>query len=75
MREVNGTRQQHRRDFKADYECEGCGHIEKDVNGYDDHNFHVNVIPGFKCKECGESTNSLGVEIEDKTRAPKDLIL
>lgn len=44
---------QHRRDFRADYECENCGHIEKDKSGYDDANFHNNVIPKMKCPKCG----------------------
>ncbi len=45
---------QHRRDFWADYECEHCGHIEKDQPGYDDSNFHNNVIPKMKCEKCGK---------------------
>ncbi len=45
---------QNRRDFRADYECEHCGHVEKDSSGYDDSNFHQNVIPKMKCKECGK---------------------
>lgn len=44
---------QHRRDFEAIYECEHCGHLEKGW-GYDDDNFHVNVIPKQKCDVCGE---------------------
>ena len=40
-----------RRDFTAIYECEHCGATEKG-NGYDDANFHQNVIPLMKCKEC-----------------------
>ena len=51
---------QHRRDFCADYECEGCGHIEKNQRGYDDANFHQNVIPTMVCKQCGQSAISLG---------------
>jgi primosomal protein N' len=43
-----------RRDFWADMECESCGHIEKNVSGYDDAYFHNNVIPKMKCKKCGE---------------------
>ena len=43
---------QHRRDFTALYECEHCGYEEKS-SGYDDANFHNNVIPKLKCKECG----------------------
>jgi hypothetical protein len=52
---------QHRRDFRADMVCEGCGSEEKNVGGYDDRNFHDNVIPAMKCKKCGESRNSLGL--------------
>lgn len=42
---------QHRRDFQAIYECEHCGH-EKKGNGYDDANFHNNVIPNMECPQC-----------------------
>ena len=45
---------QHRRDFRADYECEHCGHIERDQRGYDDANFHNNVIPKMVCPKCGK---------------------
>ena len=47
---------QHRRDFWAIYECEHCGFSYRD-SGYDDSNFHQNVIPEMKCKECGKSAN------------------
>lgn len=52
---------QHRRDFTAIYKCENCNHEEKG-NGYDDRNFHDNVIPNMKCKKCGESAKSLGTD-------------
>lgn len=45
---------QSRRDFRADMVCEHCGHVEKDVKGYDDDNFHRNVIPDMPCSQCGE---------------------
>ena len=49
---------QHRRDFIADYECEHCGHIEKNQSGgYDDSNFHQNVIPNMICSKCGKKAN------------------
>ena len=48
---------QHRRDFRADYECEHCGHIEKNKYGYDDSNFHENVIPTMTCTECGKAAD------------------
>ena len=44
---------QHRRDFTAVYVCEHCGHT-KEAYGYDDANFHQNVIPAMKCDSCGE---------------------
>lgn len=48
---------QRRRDFKCIYECEHCGNEEKGA-GYDDANFHKNVIPNFQCENCGEKANS-----------------
>ena len=44
---------QHRRDFYAIYECEHCGNTRRG-SGYDDDNFHRNVIPAMKCEKCGE---------------------
>ncbi len=49
---IREIKSQSRRDFTAIYECESCGHTE-DGRGYDDDNFHRNVIPGMKCKKCG----------------------
>lgn len=43
---------QNRRDFDADLECEHCGHIEKNILGYDDNYFHDIIIPNMKCKSC-----------------------
>ena len=43
---------QSRRDFRAVYKCDHCGH-EFEGSGYDDANFHQNVIPKMKCTECG----------------------
>lgn len=52
---IKQINRQNRRDFYADYECEHCGNIEKDSYGYDDANFHQNVIPAMKCKQCGKT--------------------
>lgn len=46
---------QHRRDFQAIYMCEHCGD-EHTGSGYDDANFHDNVIPSMDCKKCGEKS-------------------
>jgi transcription elongation factor Elf1 len=48
---------QHRRDFKAIFECEHCGY-EMEQKGYDDENFHTNVIPNIACPKCGEKAPS-----------------
>ena len=45
---------QNRRDFTAIYECEHCGHEVKG-SGYDDRNFHENVIPSMRCPKCGKT--------------------
>lgn len=55
---------QSRRDLYIDMECEKCGAISKDVPAYDDRNFWDNVVPDFKCDQCGESTKSLGLRPE-----------
>lgn len=47
---------QHRRDFTAVYECEHCGHSEE-KKGYDDANFHQNVIPNMICPKCGKKAS------------------
>lgn len=43
---------QNRRDFSAILECEHCGHEERMTDGYDDDNFHRNVVPNIKCQRC-----------------------
>jgi len=48
---------QHRRDFRADYECEHCGHIEANKSGYDDAYFHEIVIPKMECPKCGKAAD------------------
>lgn len=47
---------QNRRDFWANYECECCGHIEEHKSGYDDTNFHKNVIPQMVCPNCRKTS-------------------
>jgi len=47
---------QNRRDFTAIYECEHCGH-EHEGRGYDDANFHENVIPNFTCPKCDKKAD------------------
>ena len=48
---------QSRRDFQAVYQCEHCDH-EVESYGYDDTNFHQNVIPAMKCPECDKSADA-----------------
>jgi rubredoxin len=46
--------EQIRRDFWADMVCEHCGHVQRNKSGYDDDNFHRNVIPNMQCPKCGK---------------------
>lgn len=45
---------QTRRDFHAVYVCEHCEH-EMESYGYDDTNFHQNVIPNMVCPKCNKT--------------------
>lgn len=45
---------QYRRDFSAILICEHCNHEQKLTTGYDDDNYHRNVIPNIKCGSCGQ---------------------
>lgn len=63
---------QNRRDFTAIYECEHCGCEEKG-NGYDDINFHRNVIPDMKCENCGKTAANDYRPLA--TKYPSDLIV
>lgn len=56
---------QRRRDFTANYECESCGHVQVG-QGYDDRNFHDNVVPKIKCSNCGKNRNDLIEELVGK---------
>ncbi len=56
---------QTRRDFTAIYECEHCNHTHQG-NGYDDDNFHKNVIPRWSCSQCDKKSSD-----DYKPRTPK----
>lgn len=43
-----------RRDFQAIYICEHCNRTVT-KSGYDDANFHENVIPAMVCEGCGKT--------------------
>lgn len=47
---------QDRRDFQAIFECEHC-HYTVDRWGYDDENFHRNVIPSWVCGKCAKTAS------------------
>jgi len=57
---------QTRRDFQAIYICEKCD-TEETASGYDDENFHKNVIPSKICEKCGESLISQGADYRPLT--------
>jgi len=52
---IKEIKSQHRRDFKAIFECEHCGATEE-KGGYDDAYYHNEVIPNMECKECGKKS-------------------
>ena len=67
---------QNRRDFSAEYTCEGCDHKQIDNSGYDDKYYHENVIPNIQCKNCKESTITLGRPIEPQaTKYPENYVV
>jgi hypothetical protein len=53
---------QSRRDLYGTLKCEGCDHEQKFV-GYDDQNYHHNVVPNIKCTACGKSAKELGADV------------
>ena len=57
---------QHRRDFRAIYECESCGETQEG-SGYDDGFFHQKVIPEMKCKACDKTSKDSGEEYRPLT--------
>jgi len=63
---INKITYQHRRDFEAVYECEGCG-FTQNGRGYDDDNFHVNVIPSMRCPKCGKTSLECGADYRPLT--------
>ena len=65
---------QHRRDFQAVYECESCKATET-ISGYDDTNYHMNVVPNIKCKVCDNSTQSLALNPVDNTIVPSYVVI
>jgi len=46
---------QHRFDFTAILGCEHCEHEAHLKHGYDDGNYHQNVIPAMLCGGCGKN--------------------
>jgi len=45
---------QSRRDFTGILICEHCRNEQELNSGYDDANYHNNVIPNFVCKKCNK---------------------
>lgn len=63
---INKITYQHRRDFQAVYECEGCGHT-CEGRGYDDAYFHQNVIPSMRCPKCNKTSAECGADYRPLT--------
>jgi hypothetical protein len=56
---------QHRNDFDGILECEHCGECQTMRYGYQDDNFHRNVIPKFTCLSCKK--NRAGEIVDENT--------
>ena len=41
-----------RNDFWGTTECEHCGFVDTNAKGYDDFNYHENVVPSLRCPAC-----------------------
>lgn len=53
---IKEIKSQNRRDFRAVYECEHCGHTHEG-SGYDDAYFHNQVIPAKECPKCSKTAS------------------
>jgi ribosomal protein L37AE/L43A len=69
---IRTIKSQHRRDFAAIYECEHCGH-SYEGRGYDDDNFHKNVIPNWPCEKCGKKADESYRPLT--TKYPADMVV
>ena len=69
---IQEIKSQHRRDFNAIYECEHCG-CETEGSGYDDENFHKNVIPKMECQECKQTAPESYRPLA--TKYPEDMVV
>lgn len=63
---------QNRRDFNAIYECDHCGHTLESY-GYDDENFHQNVVPEMVCPECGKKADDTYYPL--RTKYPDGMVV
>lgn len=52
---IKEIKYQSRNDFKAIFECEHCKHTFEKW-GYDDANYHCNVIPNAICPNCKKNS-------------------
>jgi hypothetical protein len=64
---------QHRRDFSAIMICEHCENEEINKYGYDDDNYHNNVIPSMECKVCGKKSPESYTPAS--TKYPKNFVI
>lgn len=66
---------QYRRDFEGILECESCKKQETLKYGYDDANYHNNVIPNMKCKSCNKSSKDLGITNTTTPDVPAHIVM
>lgn len=54
---IQSITNRYRNDFDAIMVCEHCGATRELTTGYNDSNYHNNVIPRMACKVCGKNRN------------------
>lgn len=62
---IKNITSQNRRDFNAIFECEHCN-FEEEKGGYDDANFHNNVVPKMICKDCNKISDGDYIPLDAK---------
>ena len=55
---TSDTREIRKFDFRAIMVCEHCGHEQELSGGYNDRNYHINVVPTKKCGKCGKCSDN-----------------
>ncbi len=62
------------RDFRATLVCEHCDNKQELTTGYDDANYHDNVLPAITCTKCGKNRDGGPFQYDKGTDAALELL-